>query len=645
MPVATCAALRNQDTANVEAAGFPVLLANTYHLLLRPGPDVFRKLGGIHSFMNWPRSVLTDSGGFQIFSLSQFLKMSEEGAAFKSYIDGRDIMLSPELSIETQLAIGSDIMMALDQCVPSKSDESISANAVEITARWAERSFRARGDSPASLFGIVQGACSAQLRKRSASQITSLPFDGFAVGGLAVGESAEERKAMTELATSMLPQDRPRYLMGVGTPIDLLEGVARGIDMFDCIIPTALGQQGLAYTSMGRIQLRRGVYKYSDSPVDEKCNCVACRKYTRAYLHHLIKADENFGSSLIGLHNLFFYRNLMNSMRAHILAGTFQSFYSEQQDRLQLVDEENPPVPPKRKPRNLNRVLGAYEIIEQNGGFHSIRHKSSGEIMHSVSDPLVEAKALYVDQVRLRPHLVCDKTDDFVIWDVGLGAGTNVMATIFEHQASFQGNTSSRQLSIVSFENDLDSLRLALSHPSLFPHVRHAAPASILKHGVWKSDMPPCSWTLLEGDFLKMMKDAPAPDCIYYDPFSLNTDSDLWKMPAFLQVFEHCRKRTTRLFTYSASTQVRSALLAAGFYVGKGVGTGPKSETTVALSSVSEGTFGIELLGNDWLTRWKRSDSRVAPGCPTEQRELIESRVQAHPQFRSLPPQKHSACN
>ncbi|MGL4370963.1 MAG: tRNA guanosine(34) transglycosylase Tgt, partial [Spirochaetota bacterium] len=239
MPVATFAAFRSQDTALVESAGFPVILANTYHLLLRPGADVFEKIGGIHSFMNWPRSVLTDSGGFQIFSMSTSLKMREEGALFRSYLDGREILLSPELSIATQRSIGSDIMMALDQCVPSTSERSVSEKAVDLTARWAQRSLTARGDSPQSLFGIVQGACDSQLRKRSASQITSLPFDGYAIGGLAVGESEEERKDMTEFTASLLPRSYPRYLMGVGTPIDLLEAVHRGVDMFDCILPAA----------------------------------------------------------------------------------------------------------------------------------------------------------------------------------------------------------------------------------------------------------------------------------------------------------------------------------------------------------------------------------------------------------------------
>jgi queuine tRNA-ribosyltransferase len=349
MPVATLAVLRTQTTPPVEQLGFPVLLANTYHLLIRPGTDVFEKFGGIHNFMKWPRSVLTDSGGYQVFSLSKKVKITEEGAVFRSYLDGRAIMLSPEASIAAQGKIGSDIMMAMDQCVPSLSAEDICAAASEITARWAERSLTARGDSLQSLFGIVQGACFPELRKRSASQITSLPFDGFAIGGLAVGEAEERRREITGLTASLLPKNYPRYLMGVGTPLDLLEAVNLGVDMFDCILPTALAHQGTAFTSHGRIRLRRGVYRLSEKPLDENCACPACLNYSRAYLHHLIKTDEFYGSNLVGLHNLTFYRNLMAAMREHIFAGTFPSFYLEQRDLLKRDDEENPSMPTRKR--------------------------------------------------------------------------------------------------------------------------------------------------------------------------------------------------------------------------------------------------------------------------------------------------------
>lgn len=349
MPVATVGALRSQNTDLVEAIGFPVLLANTYHLLLRPGMSVFEEFEGIHNFIQWPRSVLTDSGGFQAFSLSKNVKITEDGAVFRSYIDGRRFVLGPETSIAAQRAIASDIMMAMDQCISSTADEAACLNAVEITARWAKRSLAARAGSPQSLFGIIQGACFPGLRKRSAAQITSLEFDGFAIGGLAVGESAEARNDMTELTASLMPKDYPRYLMGVGTPLDLLEAVHRGVDMFDCIMPTAMGQQGVVFTRTGKLELRRGVYKTDKRPIDAECSCPACMKYSRAYIHHLIKCGEYYGSQLAGLHNLTFYSDLMAAMRAHILDDSFAAFYSKNKDILNMRDEEFPPLPPKRK--------------------------------------------------------------------------------------------------------------------------------------------------------------------------------------------------------------------------------------------------------------------------------------------------------
>lgn len=277
MPVGTRATVRGQTVEGLLQMGAQMVLANTYHLLLRPGPEIFRQFGGIHRFMHWDRPVLTDSGGYQIFCLPHARAMQEEGAAFQSYVDGKKILLSPELSIQTQVAIGSDIMMVLDQCIPSTAGKEEAEAAMHLTHRWARRSLAARGDSPAALFGIVQGACFADLRKQSADFLTQLPLDGFAIGGLAVGEGREEREEMTELATDLLPENLPRYLMGVGTPVDLLEGVARGVDMFDCIIPTALAQQGVVYTSVGRLELRRGTYRTAEEPLDAACDCGTCK--------------------------------------------------------------------------------------------------------------------------------------------------------------------------------------------------------------------------------------------------------------------------------------------------------------------------------------------------------------------------------
>jgi queuine tRNA-ribosyltransferase len=288
--------------------------------------------------MNWEHSVLTDSGGFQIFSLENSRTMTEDGASFRSYIDGTKIFLSPEVSINTQRAIGSDIMMVLDQCIPSTADHSAAAAAMHLTHRWAIRSLAARGESPQALFGIVQGACFPDLRRESADFLTNLPFDGFAIGGLAVGETKAMREDFTELTSELLPEFLPRYLMGVGTPIDLLEAVHRGVDMFDCIMPTALAQQGVAFTRRGRFRLARGVYKFADEALDGDCKCSTCANYSRAYLHHLIKASESLGWQLIGFHNLWFYHELMATMRSHILADTFARFYRDMREPLALSD-------------------------------------------------------------------------------------------------------------------------------------------------------------------------------------------------------------------------------------------------------------------------------------------------------------------
>ncbi len=634
MPVATLAVLRSQDTESVEALGFPVLLANTYHLLLRPGTDVFRSTGGIHNFMEWNRSVLTDSGGFQVFSLSRDVRITGEGAEFRSYMDGSRFMLSPETSIGTQKVIGSDIMMAMDQCIQSTLDRKVCSDAADITARWAERSLAARGDSPQSVFGIVQGACYEDLRRRSAEQITSLPFDGYAIGGLAVGETGDRRNEITELTASLLPQNFPRYLMGVGTPLDLLESVHRGVDMFDCILPTALAQQGVAYTSHGRIEMRRGIHKFSERPLDENCKCPACRRYSRAYLHHLVKSNEYYGANLIGLHNLTFYKNLMDTMRKRILAGTFLSFYNEQRLLLDLDDVDNPVTLPKRKVKPSSLELGNYEIIQQQGGFHSIRQKSTGEVMHSVSDPIEESRVLYAQQTGFSETAAGTTGESFVIWDVGMGAASNVMAAIAEYEKLCASGLQLRKLVIYSFENDLDPLRLAVKNPPLFRHVHHAAPGSILQSGTWTSSKYPVEWKLLPGDFPATMDLAEQPDCIYYDPFSLNTGSPLWSFETFSGIHKYCAGRTARLFTYSTSTSVRASLLAAGFFTGKGPGTGPKTETTSAITSIENGTCGIELLGNDWLEKYTRSSSRFTTGPAGEELKSLDDKVTGHPQFR-----------
>ncbi len=356
MPVGTKATVKAQLPRTLEEAGTQILLANTYHLLLRPGAEVFRRTGGIHGFMSWDRAVLTDSGGFQIFSLPHACAMSEAGAVFQSYLDGRTILLSPELSIETQIAIGSDIMMALDQCIASTADEASAREAVEVTHRWAARSLAARGDSPQSMFGIVQGALFPELRRESAATLAEMAFDGFAIGGLAVGESRSEREDLTEFTAQLLPTDKPRYLMGVGTPLDILEAVHRGVDMFDCIMPTQLAQRGAVFTSRGFLQMRRGVYKFSNDPLDPACACPTCARYTRAYLHHLTKSSETLGWQLLGKHNIHFYHQLMRNIRESILAGRFDEFYREKRAALQESDRRISGTPSKARPPEIDFV-------------------------------------------------------------------------------------------------------------------------------------------------------------------------------------------------------------------------------------------------------------------------------------------------
>jgi len=342
MPVATQAALRHIDTEHAEELDYQVLLANTYHLLIRPGIERFRAVGGIHRFMRWPRSILTDSGGFQVFSLSKQLRLTEDGATFRSYTDGKKILVSPETSIEMQRAIGRDIMMVLDHCVSSTAETSALREALERTTRWAKRSLMARGDSPQALFGIVQGGCDENLRRESAAQITELPFDGFALGGLAVGETKNEREDTIEFAAKLLPKTKPRYVMGIGTPIDLLEAVKRGADMFDCILPTALATQGVAYTSRGKVDLRRGVYRDVEGPLDAQCSCRTCQRFTRAYLHHLVKAKETVAPHYISIHNLTFYRSLMRRMREAIIESRFPELYAAEAISIAAMDLEYP---------------------------------------------------------------------------------------------------------------------------------------------------------------------------------------------------------------------------------------------------------------------------------------------------------------
>lgn len=634
MPVGTQATVKAQLTRTLEDSGSQILLANTYHLLLRPGAEVFRKVGGIHKFMSWERSVLTDSGGFQIFSLPHSRAMSEAGAAFQSYLDGKTILLSPELSIATQRAIGSDIMMALDQCIPSTADETTARAALGITQRWAARSLAARGDSPQSMFAIVQGALFPELRRESAAGLCALPFDGFAIGGLAVGEGKSEREEVCEFTAQLLPRDKPRYLMGVGSPLDILEAVHRGVDMFDCIMPTQLAQRGAVFTSRGFLQLRRGVYKFSEEQLDPACDCPTCARYSRAYLHHLTKTSETLGWQLLGKHNLHFYHRLMREIRESILADRFLDLYREKRAFLHEPDLDNPTSPPKVK-RKRPITLGAYAVQVAPEGFTSIRHVASGEIMHARTAPIEEAQRLYVEQAKLAQRLRESSAEPLVIWDVGLGAGANAMAAI----ACYETEAASgpvRPMQLISFENDLDALRLALLHRDGFPYLRHGGPVGIAEEGHWQSKQHPgLSWLLVAGDLLEAIPRAPAqPHVIFYDMWSSKTSPEVWTLAAFRQVFAACDGRAVELFTYSSSTAIRAAMLAAGFFVAKGCSTGDVAETTIALTPAAPGVTGSrQSLGSDWLGKWERSDAKFPSDVADDERAAFEGMIRKHAQF------------
>jgi queuine tRNA-ribosyltransferase len=634
MPVGTHAAVRSQRREDLLESGAQVLLANTYHLLLRPGVEIFEKFGGIHGFMNWPRSVLTDSGGFQIFSLPGNRTLREECAEFKSYVDNTLVRLSPERSIETQKAIGSDIMMVLDQCVPSTVEHSVARSAMELTHRWAHRSLAARGDSAQALFGIVQGASYTDLRVESAHAITDMPFDGYAIGGLAVGESSAQREDCTATVTELLPADRPRYLMGVGTTRDLLEAVHRGVDMFDCILPTSLAKQGVAFTSIGRRDLRRAAYRGMEGPIDPACQCYTCKTYSIAYLFHLQRVHEITGWQLLGLHNIHFYMKLMRTMREHILADTWLPFYHAQRNLLDARDSYGKAAShiTKAARRKLRLKRGRYEVIVRDEvGF--IRDMTSGEVMHSINDPAEEARSLYVEQSRLLARLQVSEEQPLVVWDVGLGAAANAMAAILAVEGSTDARAS-RQLTLVSFENDLDSLKLALNHTQWFKHLRHAAPRTLLTDNRWTNSASTIDWLLLSGDFAAQKFAAPPPDIIFFDPFSFKTDSALWTLTAFRELLLLCSQKSAELFTYTYSTGVRAAMLAAGFYVAKGRGTGPKAETTIGLSPrAAAGPHNRELLGADWLAKWRRSDAQTPFGALAEDISW-RAAVSLHPQFR-----------
>ncbi|WP_300398343.1 tRNA guanosine(34) transglycosylase Tgt [uncultured Sphingobium sp.] len=334
MPVGTAATVKAMRPAEVRAAGADILLGNTYHLMLRPGAERMARLGGLHGFMGWDRPILTDSGGYQVMSLSALTKMSEDGVAFSSHIDGSKHMLTPERSMDIQRLIDSDIVMAFDECTKNGCTHDEAAQSMERSMRWAKRSrdqFDAGGDHAerAALFGIQQGSLNEALRRVSADKLIDIGFDGYAVGGLAVGEGQEAMFATLDFAPDMLPVDKPRYLMGVGKPDDIVGAVERGIDMFDCVLPTRSGRNGQAFTWGGPLNIRNAKFNENMGPLDPRCGCPVCATWSRAYLHHLVKTGEMLGAMLMTQHNIHFYQELMQGIREAIAAGRFAAFAAQ----------------------------------------------------------------------------------------------------------------------------------------------------------------------------------------------------------------------------------------------------------------------------------------------------------------------------
>ena len=334
MPVGTAATVKAMKPEDVRRTGADIILGNTYHLMLRPGAERVARLGGLHAFMNWDRPILTDSGGYQVMSLSDLRKITEEGVRFSSHLDGSKHLLTPERSMEIQRLLGSDIVMAFDECPRADEPRDVIARSMEMSMRWAKRSrdgFDSGGDHAArsALFGIQQGALDEELRGQSAQALREIGFDGYAIGGLAVGEGQEAMFATLDFAPGQLPDDRPRYLMGVGKPDDLVGAVERGVDMFDCVLPSRSGRNGQAFTWNGPLNIRNAKHAEDSGPLDERCTCPTCAKYSRAYLHHLVRSGEILGAMLMTEHNLSFYQQLMQAMRDAIAEGRFAAFAAQ----------------------------------------------------------------------------------------------------------------------------------------------------------------------------------------------------------------------------------------------------------------------------------------------------------------------------
>jgi queuine tRNA-ribosyltransferase len=329
MPVGTLGTVKGMLPEQLLELGAQIVLANTYHLYLRPGHERVQRLGGLHKFMHWDKPILTDSGGFQVFSLGELRKIDEEGVRFQSHLDGSRHVLTPEISIAIQEALGSDIMMVFDECIPYPAGRDYVATSTARSSRWAERSKQARRDPSAALFGIIQGGMDRDLRRQSCEQIMAIGFDGYALGGLSVGEEAALMYEVMEWTLPLLPAGQPRYVMGVGTPENLVEAVTRGADMFDCVMPTRNARNGVMFTSTGKISIKQARYLEDEQPIDEACGCYTCRHYSRAYLRHLYQSNEILASVLNTTHNLYYYLHLMQNIRDAIGSGRFTAFREE----------------------------------------------------------------------------------------------------------------------------------------------------------------------------------------------------------------------------------------------------------------------------------------------------------------------------
>ena len=632
MPVGTRASVTGLTTQELRELGAEMILGNTYHLALRPGPEAMRQLGGLHRFMGWERGILTDSGGFQIFSLAQDRVVTEAGARFRSYVDGRAHLLTPESSIAVQEALGSDVMMVLDVCPPSAAPAAEVEAAMQRTHRWALRSLAARRTDEQALFAIVQGGLSLPWRAQSADFLAQHAFDGFAIGGVAVGDTRSQRSEVIAAAAERLPHHRPRYLMGVGTPPEILLAIAQGVDMFDCVLPTSLAFQGTAFTSTGRVRIARMEHRLASVPLDADCTCLTCRNHPRSYLHHLMKSREALLPRLLALHNLHHYLELMRRARAAIHAGRYAEFLRTTLPAIDRHEHDASARAPGRRAEapassELTPPAPRFEVVTTTSGAPAVFDREVGEVMHPGLGATAEAEQLYVAQSRLAARLA-EGGAPLVLFDVGLGAAANALAALRCARAAPAG---SRRLLVFSFERDLGALALAASVDGAtrlqWSAADRAAAVAMLEHGVYEK--PGFRWHLLAGDALDALARVPQPaDLVYWDPWSPQSSGELWTSRAFATLRAHCAPGA-ELFTYSRATAVRSALLLAGFHVGAGAMVGTKETTAATLAPARP----AQPLDARWLARLKRSSAGwpsdvAAAGVPAA---LLQ--IAAHPQF------------